>query len=275
MALTTLAAVKEYLNITEAAYDDVLTTLVTEVSALIELLCDRKFDETTYRRWLNGAGIQYQLLPEYPIIRLDMAAIGRKDAATVSFDMANTTHASVQVDDTNTTLRSITAGAVTVTQLAHADYATLTLLEAAVELVAGWSMTVQSGYTQYPTADMAPSGGQNAYGGSAYLYVPYNVCDDAQIYRANAGMIYRPNGWPSGVNNIFVTWLAGYDTIPSALSLIAKQAIGDVWRRSTRDGGLQSERLGDYSWTAAVFGPNTDALARLTRELSPYIRMGY
>jgi len=136
-------------------------------------------------------------------------------------------------------------------------------------------MTVQSGYTQYPTADMAPSGGQNAYGGSAYLYVPYNVCDDAQIYRANAGMIYRPNGWPSGVNNIFVTWLAGYDTIPSALSLIAKQAIGDVWRRSTRDGGLQSERLGDYSWTAAVFGPNTDALARLTRELSPYIRMGY
>jgi hypothetical protein len=117
---------------------------------------------------------------------------------------------------------------------------------------------------------MAPSGAQDAYNGYAHLYVPDTVCDDAQVYRANAGMIYRPGGWPCGTNDIFVTWVAGYSTIPSALALIAKQAIGDVWREATRDTGLQSERLGDYSWTRAA----TDAVEKLHQRLVPYMKLG-
>jgi hypothetical protein len=53
--LTTLARVKEYLEITATTWDAKLTTLLGAVSRAVEFYCDRKFIPATYIEYHDGA----------------------------------------------------------------------------------------------------------------------------------------------------------------------------------------------------------------------------
>ena len=66
--LTTLAAVRQWLNITTTTGDDpLLTSLVTEVSAFVENTINRKILTATYTETYRGTGGSRFMLRNYPI----------------------------------------------------------------------------------------------------------------------------------------------------------------------------------------------------------------
>lgn len=70
-ALTTLASVKEYLAITTAGSDALITKLITRESALIERYVDRSFPSAlNIRKRLNGTGTSLLVLPNTPVIEV-------------------------------------------------------------------------------------------------------------------------------------------------------------------------------------------------------------
>jgi hypothetical protein len=77
--LTTLADLEGWLNITPGAnpaVDDLLTRLITAVSAAIESYLCRTIGEASYSRTFNGKGGQALVLPEYPVLSVSSVTIG-------------------------------------------------------------------------------------------------------------------------------------------------------------------------------------------------------
>ncbi len=70
--LTTLAAVKAELGITDTADDALLQTYIDQASAMIERFCGRWFGKATYRETLAGYGTSRLLLSCTPIVQVIM-----------------------------------------------------------------------------------------------------------------------------------------------------------------------------------------------------------
>lgn len=58
--------------------------------------------------------------------------------------------------------------------------------------------------------------------------------------------------WPLGVGNIKVVYTAGYTTIPADLQLAVKMLTSLTHASADQGGPLESETLGDYSYTRAA-----------------------
>jgi hypothetical protein len=75
-ALTTLASVKEYLAITTAGSDALITKLIARESGLIEQYTSRSFPSSlNIRKRLNGSGTPLLVLPLTPIIEVTLLEI--------------------------------------------------------------------------------------------------------------------------------------------------------------------------------------------------------
>lgn len=68
--LTTLANVKQYMNITVTTDDSLLTRLVTEVSQYMQSWLNRTIASTVYTEKRDGTGGYQMTLREYPIISI-------------------------------------------------------------------------------------------------------------------------------------------------------------------------------------------------------------
>lgn len=81
-ALTTVAAVKEYLRIssTDTTNDNSLERQINAVSEFIERFCDRHFEKTTYTHKFRGNGRQKLLLNQYPILSVTSVKVDGSDA---------------------------------------------------------------------------------------------------------------------------------------------------------------------------------------------------
>lgn len=79
--LTTLAAVKLYLGITGSTDDDLLSSLITSYSQWVRSYCNRDFNSQAYEIWRSGRCNSYLLLPEYPIISIELLEIDGKAIA--------------------------------------------------------------------------------------------------------------------------------------------------------------------------------------------------
>lgn len=68
-ALTTVARVKTYLEITSSDNDTVLEVLIDAVTDFIENECDRRFKKTTYTGTkIDGDGTNEIVLPQWPVV---------------------------------------------------------------------------------------------------------------------------------------------------------------------------------------------------------------
>ncbi len=76
-ALTTLEAVKSYLNIdwSQTVDDEKLEGLINACSTAIEDYCKRKFKEQTLTEEYDGTGNKYLLLDQYPVKSITSVAI--------------------------------------------------------------------------------------------------------------------------------------------------------------------------------------------------------
>ena len=89
--LTTLAKVKEYLQITDTDDDTFLTSLISNSSILIKSYCKRDFTSTSYTEYHNGNGTTELVLNNYPVISITSVHddMGRDYDSTTLLDSAD------------------------------------------------------------------------------------------------------------------------------------------------------------------------------------------
>ncbi len=279
MNLTTTSRYKAYMGITGTALDTLIAAMLPLVSDEIERYLQRNLELAIRKSWVDGLGGPVLRMENWPILALYSVAVGGNTVARIEND-GTATRATVSFDGTNVVLTSVSAaGAETITELPVATYKVLSTLKTAVDALsaAGWSMTISSSlYDNEPTAQLRPIHAMDATG-TADLQVPDDFRDVKQI---STDAIEQADGgnFPTGSKNIFIWYKAGYilptdgsaGTMPPALELVVFQILQDVIAGRQRSGDLQSESLGDYSYSR---GAVVSALESRKKDLNQFRRV--
>lgn len=285
--LTTRFLFKQHAGITGTANDAVIDALIDDVSALIADVCDRVFELTTYKQWLDGSGGQTMLLPQWPITVIHKVTSDTDDVLDVKFQ-GDGTHADVTVDATNCTLHHVdNSGDEQSTALALATYKTVATLATAIDAVSGWTTVTRGGHDNEPTLFLMPVYGADALSPD---YPTLEVPDDSynvRIVSETDRLIERTAGFafPCGRSNVFAWYKAGYTlpvdnaehtalatagNVPKGLTLLVNQAIFDVYSARAHDAAMKSEKIGDYSYTR---GAVESAVTIREAELQNYMKV--
>jgi hypothetical protein len=134
--LSTLANVKQWLNVTGSVDDALLARLLTSVSNFIQSWLNRTIAATVYTETLDGVGGQYLMLPNYPVTAVASLSInGTALAASASVSAPG-----YFFDDYGVHLRGYTfprlPGCVDITYTAGLPSIPVEIEQACVELIA-------------------------------------------------------------------------------------------------------------------------------------------
>lgn len=276
MALTTLANVKEYLGVSSADNDALFSSLITRVQSLIETYCERTFDSTAYTSWLDGSGQDFLWLPQWPVTALSRVAIGRRSVGSLIHN--NSSAYSVVAQNTGSTFtvtEHLKAGTDnTATDTVEATVSIATLVADLEGDVSSLSSSLASDLQDYPSTELEVFYGREMINGSLDLQIPD---ENAQDYRVDftEGYLYRSGGWPSGTDNVYVAYTAGYSSIPGALEQIAIDFIKDVYNAASKDSAVLQEKIGDYSYNLGFNKEIRDIFVRHQSKLDYWKRMVY
>lgn len=289
--LTTRYLFKLYAGITSTTDDALIDILIDDASSQIAEVCQRTFELTTYKLWLDGNGSSMLLLPDWPVTVVYKIAGDMDDVMDVEFEGSGI-HADVTVDDTNCTLHYVdNSGDEQTTSLALSTYKTATTLAAAINAVSGWTATLQSAYANEATLFLRPVFGANTLSTDyVTLEVPddgYDVILDSETDR----VVRRKNArtFPCGYSNIFCWFKAGYtlpvdnsehtglDTdgdVPKGLTLYTNQVVKKVYKERKKDVSLKSEKIDDYSYTRGdISGVVSAVIEQSAEDLLPYTKV--
>ena len=275
-ALTDIAKVRAVTGITVAMIgDDTLGFMIDSVTSALESECDRHFIARDYSEWLDGSGMRYQSIDEWPLNSVSRVTIGALDAISVTCNDPLATEAYAEVNMAGTMLRlTILDGANAGTvDLSFAAYKTIAELAAEVSATAGgWTGLALSAYGGYRSAVLRPCGRRECYGNQAYFQMPDEGEADYNVdYEYGQILLLAGARFPRGLRNVYSEYNAGYATAPKALELICIELVAQTYRTNARDMTLKSESLGDYSWTAADFTGSFDLSSdAMQRRLAPF-----
>ena len=274
MAITTLANVKEYAGITTSADDALISNLITRVQAQIEKYCDRAFDSASYTQIYNGDSTTKLYLDEYPVTAVTRVAIGRQGALQIDSSHSADFAVTVKVDATNLTL-SVYDSSGTTTSTATLDANDLDATATTITAVSGFTATVLSDYGIWEGTELVQFTERGFKDGTISL----DVFDErlaGYITDLDVGSIYYSGGFPTGFQNVYVDYTAGYSTIPGDLEQTAIEIITNVYKSRSINTQLDSEKIGDYSYKVAqTTGSISNMIADKALDLAPYKKMRY
>lgn len=251
--LTSIGNVKSYLGLTGSAFDTILGALVTAMSRQIERVCDRHFWAADYAGWHDGRARDKLVLPEPPIRYVERVAVGRQTLLSVSCTPTDAVRGMIRSDGTTMTLVIVGGTSAASDALTLADYAKIDDLQAAIDALTGWTATLVGVTGEYPTADLCKFPAWDAAGGSTVgLEAASDPLTGYIIDAEAATLIRRSGGFPTGWQNIYIEYNAGYATLPADLELTVRMMVADAFRARKLDANLKSEKLGDHSWTRAA-----------------------
>ncbi len=279
--LTTSHLFREFAQIKSCTDEQrkLIDRLVVAVSERIANYCGRVFEATTYFAWVNGTGTNFLNLPNFPLINVWEVSLTSQSAFTAKFTGGS--RASVSVHGGSIHLQSIheTTGVVTDTAIVLSSYKTVTLLIAQINTVSGWTATVYGSMGNQPAEAIKPLHAEWALDPNfAAIEVPDQVSSDDIAYNLETdGVLELEIGWdylnsrrsltvwPSGTNNLFIHYKAGYTLpvddvagesltsngdVPEDLTLTANTIIKAVYESTAqRVGALKSEKTKNYSYT--------------------------
>lgn len=300
IAKTSLAAVKRQANISAAdsaacTYDAKLTEYINIASQKItSLLNGRELVATDYVSWLDGNGEGEFVVPQYPLIRVNLLATGRIRSMTVQYT-GSSPRATAQVTATGLRLTSWGTSGVTTTEVAWADYQTVGEVVTQVnDNVADWTATL---IEDNPSKWLRPQGGRDAKTAAIDIDAPDCFNHEYEVkyasgliqfrgwrsyldyepaaMRATDGMgigaAYLTGAAPLGGLAIMADYRAGYETVPADIEQVAREMAVMMFDASYRDGSIKSESLGGYSYTladqAAESGRFDSVLQKYMREV--------
>ena len=268
-ALTTLAGLKAHLGITVSTYDTILEQYIDHASAKIERWIGRQIKLRNYSEWYGGNDVRSVRVKQYPInnvvgVYTGLAA-GMTITSTVSSDVRLTV--SINTDPLGTVAngvlapcavltRTTTAGTTTTDTLLFSTYPTTTSLATAISTYAGFSATAT---TAMRCAQLHPRAGGDVKQ-SAVVLTGVDVSSEF-VYDSYLGIVtIRQDAfpmashnarYPSALQSTLIEYSAGYTTVPDDIHQACLVIAGTMYLSRKSDTSLQSESLGDYSYSMA------------------------
>ena len=268
-ALTTLAGLKAHLGITVSTYDTILEQYIDHASAKIERWIGRQIKLRNYSEWYGGNDVRSVRVKQYPInnvvgVYTGLAA-GMTITSTVSSDVRLTV--SINTDPLGTVAngalapcavltRTTTAGTTTIDTLTFTAYPTTTLLAAAINGITGYSASVS---TAMRCAQLHPRAGGDIKMASVMLtgvdvsseFVYDSYLGIVTIRQDAFPMASHNARYPSALQSTLIEYSAGYTTVPDDIHQACLVIAGTMYLSRKSDTSLQSESLGDYSYSMA------------------------
>lgn len=268
--LVTLGSVNGMMGFTtgeDATRDALITTMLDRATDAIEYYCDRKFINRTYRlEAYDGDGSEWLFLNNCPITRIHRISLGSQTALTVSCTGTNISHASIDITSTKLSISQIGGSGDGTSDFAFASYGTVSAMCAGIDALDTWTCEYTTAYGQHRASDLIDVYGKYCLDQNLYLQIPDTPIYDFTVYKEGGkemGILHRNAGWSGGTMNIYVTYDAGYTTVPYDVQQACIELITQWYNRAQHDVSLKSERLGDYSYTLGdtsatfVITPNT------------------
>ena len=269
-ALTTLAGLKAHLGITVSTYDTILEQYIDHASAKIERWIGRQIKLRNYSEWYGGNDVRSVRVKQYPINNVVGVYTGLAAALTIASTVSSDVRLTVSINTdplgtvANGVLapcavltRTTTAGTTTTDTLLFSTYPTTTSLVAAINAITGYSATVS---TAMRCAQLHPRAGGDIKMAtvmltgvdvsSEFVYDSYlgivTIRQDAFPTMASHSARY-----PSALQSTLIEYSAGYTTVPDDIHQACLVIAGTMYLSRKSDTSLQSESLGDYSYSMA------------------------
>ena len=261
-ALTSLANLKSWLGITASTDDAVLEKAIDRATARIESFIGRQILSRSYTEWRSGAGVDTIRLHQYPVTQVTNVWTGAYAALVVSSSTASDLRASVSVNQETGTnacvlTRTDSSGTSTTTNLALATYPTTSSLATAIGSTTGYSCTLGKNIR---SVQLRPRAGGDTVLSTVTLFAADTASE--YTYDYDTGRLSIDQSWwaywpldrgvmPDAMKSVLVEYTAGYATVPDDVEQACIEVAAMMYRDRKRDSGLQSESLGDYSYTRA------------------------
>ena len=244
-----LATAKLMLDIpiTESTDDDMINLYVQGMDALFNLLCDREFDSASYTYELHdGNGTQYVRVKNPPITVAPVVHVGRTAALQIKNTSTDATYATAEVDMYNAKIKLIVMGGSNDddTDIAFGTYTTLSTVATAINAVGkGWEASVYDDdlddikSTALLKGVVSCGSQRNTTASDEYLYIPDDPIN-IDSWNSTTGRIYSPGGFPTGNENIAISYTGGYtsSTMPHNLKLAVLAGIKALYDRGEEGG---------------------------------------
>lgn len=241
---------------TDDSNNELLNLYLNAVDALFNNLCDVEFDSTTYTHEMhNGEGEPRLWLDHKPVTAITQISAERIPAIKIRNTSSDAQRATIDVDVSAqelsyTIIGGTNATAKTAIDLTAAATDTLSELVTAINALGkGWDAAIyDTDLNSILSTELLEVMGLNCgvprRGGNATykeLDVPGTPLGEYRIEIESQGQIYRSGGWPKGVNNIIVSYTAGYTTgssgtIPDDLVLAVLIAAQALYVRGSEEG---------------------------------------
>ena len=269
-ALTTLAGLKAHLGITVSTYDTILEQYIDHASAKIERWIGRQIKLRNYSEWYGGNDVRSVKVKQYPINNVVGVYTGLAAAMTISSTVSSDIRLTISINTdplgtvANGVLapcavltRTTTAGTTTTDTLLFSTYPDTTSLVAAINAITGYSATVTIAMR---CAQLHPRAGGDIKMAtvvltgvdvsSEFVYDSYlgivTIRQDAFPTTASHNARY-----PSALQSTLIEYSAGYTTVPDDIHQACLVIAGTMYLSRKSDTSLQSESLGDYSYSMA------------------------
>ena len=268
-ALTTLAGLKAHLGITVSTYDTILEQYIDHASAKIERWIGRQIKLRNYFEWYGGNDVRSVRVKQYPINNVVGVYTGLAAAMTIASTVSSDVRLTVSINTdplgtvANGVLapcavltRTTTAGTTTTDTLLFSTYPTTTSLATAISTYAGFSATAT---TAMRCAQLHPRAGGDVKQ-SAVVLTGVDVSSEF-VYDSYLGIVtIRQDAfpmashnarYPSALQSTLIEYSAGYTTVPDDIHQACLVIAGTMYLSRKSDTSLQSESLGDYSYSMA------------------------
>lgn len=275
-ALTTLANLKTWLGISAATDDAVLEQAIDRATARIESYTSRLLKARNIAEWRSGCGTSALRLHQFPAISITNVWTGSYAALVVSSSDSTDIRASVSVRQEGGAssvllTRTTSAGVTTSTTIAEATYPTTSAVQAQIAGTTGFACTLGKNMR---TIQLRPrAGGDTRSNPQSVTLYAADIASE-YTYDSDSGMLYvdrsafeywedGPGSLPSGAKSVLIEYRAGYEDVPADLEQACIEIAAAMYRDRKRDSGLQSESLGDYTYTRAASAEMDSAMKRL------------
>ena len=269
-ALTTLAGLKAHLGITVSTYDTILEQYIDHASAKIERWIGRQIKLRNYSEWYGGNDVRSVKVKQYPINNVVGVYTGLAAAITISSTVSSDIRLTISINTdplgtvANGVLapcavltRTTTAGTTTTSTLLFSTYPDTTSLVAAINAITGYSASVS---TAMRCAQLHPRAGGDIKMATVML-TGVDVSSEF-VYDSYLGIVtIRQDAfptmrsysarYPSALQSTLIEYSAGYTTVPDDIHQACLVIAGTMYLSRKSDTSLQSESLGDYSYSMA------------------------
>ena len=269
-ALSTLAQLKSHLGITLSTDNTILEGYIDHATAKIERWIGRQILVRNYFEWYGGNDVRSVRVKQYPINNVVGVYTGLAAALTISSTVSSDIRLTVSINTdplgtvSNGVLapgavltRTDSAGTTTTNTLTFATNPDTTSLVAAINAITGYSATVS---TAMRCAQLHPRAGGDIKMATVML-TGVNVSSEF-VYDSYLGIVtIRQDAFPtmashsarfpSGLQSTLIEYSAGYTAVPDDIHQACLVIAGTMYLSRKSDTSLQSESLGDYSYSMA------------------------